>query len=745
MGLQILNENSTNPEKFFNETYSLITTTINDSPINKDQNNELIKFLNQSKQAADDLLKDKNKTKAKKVTEDVFINIINFVTHNIDLGLGGRVIKMGFITPTINGFKDNILKFIDDIDFNKVELNQQVKTVLQQNSVDLTQLPRPVLLSNLLPLPIPQSFSPTAEPVHVPVLAPDAEPAPDTTQPAPLLPHELSQFKGVAGGAIFSSAKNITEDEYEKIKKLLLDLNKVKKQVYDNIILKQISSKKTQPNINTLDITKIEPPKTSNFKISREITFVNGVIDKLNNDRPISRKDLHKFETIEEKIKNLDESIAPQKDKTEALNYIYKIKDRLKKQKKEFKPENIVDTVKIILDFKKVADTIKLILIGLTVISIIFYVVVVLISIYNLFNLLIKIIVSIIYLFYNTSITNNDTLSYTTKRIITCTKDNYTNDIFNILNEQLTALSIFNTNIYIIYILLGYVIIYLLYFIYSSMFSKYYILQGNIKDIDPNFTLLTIIAIIFICSFIHLLIYKFFFKTICLNKYKIIDLYEKNIDSLIKREIAKNKQELDLIDNFYKLLTDTTKRNEIDTYFSNMVLDLQDGQPTNLGEFLLIYDIYIYFEEYIYINDEKKKDIKDYFDEMIKGNHPKNTFISFLDTNERRLIKAYHEELPFYNQIPSEKLEIFKSVNTNIGNIIININKSIIKYTGTFYPFLFTCIYIIIICIYNFFCLYLIFNYISGNKQDELFPQIIYTMADKFIEVSTIIYNLINK
>ena len=108
-----------------------------------------------------------------------------------------------------------------------------------------------------------------------------------------------------------------------------------------------------------------------------KIRFFNGVVDKLNNDRPISRKDLYKYENIEQKIKSLDSNEA---DKEKALLYIAQVKDRLKKEKKEFKEENVIDTDKIILDFKRVADTFKMILIGLTVISIIFYVVVLLIS-----------------------------------------------------------------------------------------------------------------------------------------------------------------------------------------------------------------------------------------------------------------------------------------------------------------------------------------------------------------------------
>ena len=51
----------------------------------------------------------------------------------------------------------------------------------------------------------------------------------------------------------------------------------------------------------------------------------------------------------------------------------------------------------------------KLLLVGLTIICIIIYIMVLLISIYNLIVLLMKIIASIIYLFYNTGLTHSDT------------------------------------------------------------------------------------------------------------------------------------------------------------------------------------------------------------------------------------------------------------------------------------------------------------------------------------------------
>ena len=525
-------------------------------------------------------------------------------------------------------------------------------------------------------------------------------------------------------------------NDINRIIKKLVDIENI----YNNIILKLGTDIKT--NINHVDLVNIKPDNVILGILDRNglKKTLTGALDKLENGKPINVKELRDFNNLEDSINQIEN----EDERKKALAYIYQVKEKLNKHNKNFKDEDIIDTTKIILNFTKVAKIFRQVILGLTMICIVIYLVVLLISIYNFFNLIIRIITSIIYLFYNKTVINNNTLSYSTQGIINCTKDNYTDDIFNVLNEQLTALSVFNTNIYIIYVLLAYIIIYILHFVYASMFPKTHYLHGDIKDIDPRFTLLTIIGLIFMCSFIHLLIYKFLFKSICVSKFKELASSETNIDNLIKNEITKkNKIE---IETFYKLLEDISNRNEVDTFLNNMVLELQDAENSDLGKYLLIYDVYIYFEEYIYMDDINKILIKKYFDEIIKGeNRLTNTFIAFLDTNERRLIKPYHEELPFYNQIPNQKLEYFKIINENIGDILKNINKSIIKYSGTFYPFLFTSIYIILIFIYNLMCIYVIFAFIADTKEENIFFDAIYKLADKILYYYKMIYNIINR
>ena len=316
------------------------------------------------------------------------------------------------------------------------------------------------------------------------------------------------------------------------------------------------------------------------------------IVKKLKNNSKITSKEIQIYDSILNKVEAVKTTHI--REKQALIDYIKEVKKELEKQDIKFKDENIINTTKTILNFIKVADIFKLILVGLTIICIIIYIMVLLISIYNLIFLLYKIIASIIYLFYNTGLTHNDTLSYTAQNIIRSTKANYNYDIFNILNEQLTALSVFNTNIYIIYIILGYVILYLLYFIYTSIFTKFYILNGNIRDIDPKFTLITLIAVIFGCSFIHLLIYKFLFKSVSFNSYKTCATDEKTVDETIKNYLSRFKDFDDTTENdkFYILLTDSTKTDEIDAKFQNMVLELQDDKIiNNLGKYLLIYNI----------------------------------------------------------------------------------------------------------------------------------------------------------
>jgi hypothetical protein len=81
-------------------------------------------------------------------------------------------------------------------------------------------------------------------------------------------------------------------------------------------------------------------------------------------------------------------------------------------------------------------------------------------------------------------------------------------------------------------------------------------------------------------------------------------------------------------------------------------------------------------------------------------------------------------------------------MNEKISQDIGAINKNIIKYTGTFYPFLFACIYIIGIFFFNVLCTYILMDYILSTERDELFMPFIYTIAKKYKSLVMYFYNI---
>ena len=469
------------------------------------------------------------------------------------------------------------------------------------------------------------------------------------------------------------------------------------------------------------------------------INFEN-IVKKTSSGRPINIADKNLYDNMLSRIDEIQQEIKddpdrPQDDVSNIKDYVSEIQSKL-----DIKNEDVMNTTKNIVDFKQVAHYFSILIKFLTSITIIIFVIVLLISFFNLINLSIKILSNIILIFYNTVITNNQTISYEAKNMIKCTKGDYKHDIFNILNEQFTSLSVFNTIVYIIYILLGYVIIFILLLLFVNIYRYTHVLSGELKDIDPKNQLMTILIIIFVSSFVHLLIYKLFFRNLTMNKYKDINNYETNVDIIIRKNLQPVSKGND--EDFFDLLTDSSRRTEIDTILANKVNEI-DEATSDLAKYLFMYDIYMYFDEYSNINDIVRDELKNYF--KIGDKESTRTFISFLDANERKLIKLYHEDLPFYKQIPKEKLEKFQKINEKISQEIGIINKNIIKYTGTFYPFLFACIYIILIFLFNVLCTYILMDFVISTEKDELFISFIYTIAKKYKNIVLYIYNILKK
>jgi hypothetical protein len=129
-------------------------------------------------------------------------------------------------------------------------------------------------------------------------------------------------------------------------------------------------------------------------------------------------------------------------------------------------------------------------------------------------------------------------------------------------------------------------------------------LVGDVKDIDPDANLMLIIVLIFALSMVHIFIYKFILKNSGINQYKKVIEYEKNLDKTIVDYLKTSSpaQYTDEDKKFYHLLIDTTKYDEINSFFEKKINDLSDA-GNNIGKYMLIYNLYNYFSNYITMND----------------------------------------------------------------------------------------------------------------------------------------------
>jgi hypothetical protein len=343
-------------------------------------------------------------------------------------------------------------------------------------------------------------------------------------------------------------------------------------------------------DIKSFDDIILEQKSNFDDQIKKKIDEFKQIVKKISKGNPINIIEKNVYDNINTEIdaiyvdlKTAQPTNDFSKDIEAIKKYIASIKSKI-----DINDEDVMNTKKNIVNFKDVAHYCGLLINFLATICILIYVIVLLISFFNVINLLIKIIVNIISIFYNSVITNNQTISYEAKNMIKSTKNNYKYDIFNILNEQFTSLAVFNTVIYIIYILLGFVIIYILLIIYVNVYRYTNVLNGDLKDMDPKYQLITVLIIIFAASFIHLLIYKFFFRKMTLNKYKEIDNYEVNVDNMIEKNLKPINKIFD--EDFFDLLADSSKKSEVNNILANKVSEIDDPS-SNIGKYLFMYDL----------------------------------------------------------------------------------------------------------------------------------------------------------
>ena len=376
--------------------------------------------------------------------------------------------------------------------------------------------------------------------------------------------------------------------------------------------------------------------------------------------------------------------------------------------------------------------------------GILFAFIVLFISFLGLLILIYDIIINTIKLFVNSAnSTNNLSLDYIAKSIIRCNKDNYDNDRFYILTEQKQNLSIFNIGAYTVYLLIIYFLLYLILLIYSSLMKYNFV--GSINDIDNNFVFLLMIIFLSVYSFIHLLVFKYFFKPYVYIPYKTINDEEIEIDKMIASYIIIKTDTGQIVkfNDFFDLLYDSSKIEELSDYFLKEIKNMNNDGC--LEQKIIIYNLYEYLRQYVNFDDNFKYNFKQYCSND-ENNKPKYengssiTFISMLKNDEIKIISNYHEELNFINKL-DDNIEFYNKLNTEVSKKIKNINKKIITHNKTTLPFFITIVYMILIFLLNFFIVYLIIQQIIEDKYDAYHEYI--KKASKFINKN--IYQIILK
>ena len=486
----------------------------------------------------------------------------------------------------------------------------------------------------------------------------------------------------------------------------------------------------------------------SNIKFTEEYAELKEYGDKLINVKRkldakerISRDDIDFIKIFGEKLQELKQDIRYKEDS----NY----KNELKRLEDIFEVLNkgqgedggiIAQLDKIDESLVRDVDTIyfddytyffNIVLVGFVYISLILVFFILFLSFVAVVKLVYDIVLYAIYLFINPAHnTNNNTLEYISKRIINCKKDNYADDRFYILTEQKQNLIIFNLGAYTIYLLIIYLLLYMGLLFYSQM-SGYKFL-GTLDAIDPTKLFLIVIGILILYSFIHLMIFKFLFKTYVYIPYKNVEIMETEVDKMLAEIILirANDDTNSIIsdDNFFELLFDASKIDKINEIFYNGIITRDNSKC--LEQKVIIYNLYCYLREYTTFDEEMRTLFKKYcisdennkpFDE--RGN--KVTFISLLSAGETKMMRKYHDELPFVNQIPDKHLDFFNEFNKRIGKKVKDINMKIINYTKTSIPFFITIIYIFLIFLLNYIIVYIILSMILSNADDNKFNQYI--------------------
>jgi hypothetical protein len=530
---------------------------------------------------------------------------------------------------------------------------------------------------------------------------------------------------------------NIDDDFKEKLRTLQLD--------YSNII-QLFDYKNIQINKDYFEITNI---------YEKLLTISNNIKLK----KRLTEDDFNLIKNFKIVQKELADNPLYKDDNEykKALNKLIQLYDELSKGPDAILTADKINEVDVIrsdtIYFDTNIDIFKLILKYMITFLILLILMIVLLSFLSVLILIYDIIYYIFNLFINPNLTKALSIDYLTKNMIYCDKNNYKDDRYLLFTVQSQNLSVFTISAYILYLLIGLLIFYLIHVLYASYAKK--ILKGSIYDIDKEGGIIIIFIIILIYSVIHLFLYKILFKPFIYTQYKNYNKQEEDVDKLLDnliliRSVNSTSDELLIDNNFFDILFDLTRIDELNTLFLNGIKD--NNYNGCLEQKIIIYDLYIYLKEHISFDEKKQKQFKDYctsdFDNKPINNdtNKKITFISLLNNNEVRMIKKYHEELDFFNNIPNKNIEYYNQLNKNINFKLKKINENIITYNKTLIPFFLTILYIIGVFFFTFLLFYVLINLIilgdskmsDDNKFNYYFVYILYI-------IKTYIYDKIIK
>jgi hypothetical protein len=477
--------------------------------------------------------------------------------------------------------------------------------------------------------------------------------------------------------------------------------------------------------INTVK-TKLEKGEKITKKEQNTITNFNQYIDILKKKPQYSSNDDYKnqLENIIDLHNNL--KIGEGEDQKTLINKVKEeeAKKRITKDviSKEDKDEDTIyfdDYISIFRIFLKF----------FTYGAILFVFIVLFVSILSVLILTYDIIVFIIKLFVNPkTFIRSDAIDYMAKSIIKCSKDNYKDDRYLILNEQKQNLTIFNLGAYTIYLLVIYLLLYFILIFYAKIYK--YKFEGSLYDIDEHFIYLFMIGLLLTYSFIHLLIFKLLYKPFVYVPFFNVDKQEKEVDEEIDKNISINDEKSGIRlsnDNFFELLFDASK---IDKLNDDLLKDIKSKDASNcLRQKIIIYNLYQYLRQYINFDDEFKNKFKILcirkYDDVKNRTYKKDnkeyqiTFLSMLNYNEVKIINNFHEDLNLVNLLNDEDIEFYNKINTETTKIINGINKKIITHNKTSLPFFITIFYLFLIFILNFIIIFFVIRIILSDTTDS--------------------------